>query len=690
MKTTMKVLTIMSLITLNAHSKNTGYPLEMPLIQSTADVVALFPKTPDEIKQLSENTLAKVQQQIQMLIALPLQELTYDNTLRALDRAMDTFSRTTQALEIILLLSPFEQLRTAAQEEIMKLQSASVDLFNQNKALYHIVAHHAQTRAITEKLSPEERYFEQETLKEFMRNGLDQPDDKRAITSKLQKELANLCTTFDKNINDDTTTITVSPEELDGIEQDFINNLKKTADGNIILGVDYPTYYKIIEQCHNQETRKKLYHAFSNRAYPANIEILEKIIATRDKLAQQLNMKSYAHLNIASEMAKSPDTVEEFLLDLWQKATQKEMLEVEQLKEELPSSVELSPEGKIQPWDRLYLAEMYKKRNYNIDEYAIAEYFPMEKTVEGLLKIYETFFSITFKQVSLSGLWHEDVRTLEVYRDKTLLGYILLDLHPRDFKYGHACEITVVPALLSEQNEIKPAVVVVVANFPKASAHKPSLLSRSDVGTFFHEFGHALHSILGATRLASQSGTNTKHDFVEMPSQMLEEWLLDKDILRNLSSHYQTDEKLSPDIIETLLQLKNFSSGTWVSRQIFISLLALEYFKAGAQKDTQAIMKQLHEKTRLYDQYDPNNHFQASFGHLTGYAARYYGYLWSKVFALDLFDTIKQHGLLDPKIGAHYAQSVLSKGGSKDPNELLFDFLGRNPNNEAFLRDLGL
>lgn len=690
MKNTMKVITLMSLTILNTHTKNNLYQFEMPLIQSTADVVALFPKTPDEIRQLSANTLTKVQQQIQMLIELPLQELTYDNTLRILDMAMDTFSRTTQALEIILMLSPCEQLRTAAQEEIMKLQSASVDLFSQNKALYHIVAHHAQTRAITEKLSSEERYFEQETLDEFMRNGLDQPDDKRVIISELQKELANLCTTFDKNINSDTTTVTVSPEELDGIDQDFINNCKKTAEGTIILGVDYPTYYKIMEQCHNQQTRKKMYHAFSNRAYPANSEILEKIITIRDKLAQLLQFKSYAHLNIASEMAQSPAIVEQFLLELWQKATQKESLEFENLIKELPSSVELSPEGRIQPWDKLYITEEYKKKHYNIDEYAIAEYFPMEKTIEGLLKIYETFFSITFKQVPLSGLWHQEVRTLEVYRDKTLLGYILLDLYPRNFKYGHACEITAVPALLSEQHEIKPAVVVVVTNFPKASAHKPSLLSRLEVKTFFHEFGHALHAILGATRLASQSGTHTKHDFVEMPSQMLEEWLFDKDILHNLSSHYQTGEKLSPDVIETLLRLKNFSSGTFVTRQIFLSLLALEYFKPGAQKDTQAIMQSLHEKTRLYDQYYPHDHLQNSFVHLTGYAARYYGYLWSKVFALDLFATIQQHGLLNPEIGAHYAHTVLSKGGSKDPNELLFDFLGRNPNNEAFLRDLGL
>lgn len=689
MKLKLKACIIMSLFSVNTQSQTTHYH-EIPLVQSPHDVSALFPKTPDEIRHKSQMTLKIVQSIIEQLIALPLESLTYDNTVRMFDMAIDIFARTMQSLEILLQLSAVEALRTAAQDEIILMQQTAVDLLSYNKELFQVLSRHAQTRAITEELAPEERYFEQEVLEEFIRNGLSLPDETRTVIRELQKELAKQCTLYDKNISSDTTTITVSPDELDGLEQEYIDTLKKTADGNIMLGVDYPTYYKILEQCHNQNTRKKIFHAYSNRAYPANSIVLEKIISLRDELAQLLQFDSYAHLNISSEMAKNPETVEQFLYALLEKSAQKEALEVQELLQELPASVELSPEGNIQPWDRRYITEAYKKKNYDIDEYVISEYFPMEKTIEGLLKIYETFFSLTFKQITIAGLWHDEVRALEVYRSGALLGYILLDLYPRNFKYSHACEITVVPALLSEKNEPQPAVVVVVANFPRPSDQKPSLLSRIDVSTFFHEFGHALHAILGATRLASQSGTHTKHDFVEMPSQMLEEWLFDKDILSNLSSHYITGEKLSSKTIATLLRLKNFSSGFWVTRQIFLSLISLEYYKPGAQKDTQAIMKTLHEKTRHFDQFYPHDHSQAAFVHLTSYGARYYGYLWSKVFALDLFDTIKQHGLLDPNIGAHYLETVLSKGGSKDPNDLLFDFLGRAPNNEAFLKDLGL
>lgn len=231
-----------------------------------------------------------------------------------------------------------------------------------------------------------------------------------------------------------------------------------------------------------------------------------------------------------------------------------------------------------------------------------------------------------------------------------------------------------------------------IANFTKPTAHKPSLLKRDEVKTFFHEFGHALHAILGATEIASLSGTNTKRDFVELPSQMLEEWLHDKDILKKVSKHYITGQPLPDEIIDTLLQLKNLTTGYFVVRQAYLSSIALFYFKKAdnGTKDPYSIMKQLFTTMLPYIAFSEDNHFYASFGHLTGYSAKYYGYLWSKVFALDLFATIKQYGLLNPEIGKKYVTEVIGKGGAQDPNELLYNFLGREPNAQAFLQDMGL
>ena len=426
MKNTTKIMFCMVLFSSNTQALHKNlYEIPMPTIQSIEEVVALFPKTVKQIKELTETTIKKAEQQIATLLQIPLDQLTFDNTVRVFDRTVDTFSRTIAVLEITFMLYPQANLREAAQKEVVKLRQLFVDLFSQNKDLYLVLARHEQTRAPLEDLTEQERYFMQETLKEYRRHGLDLPEDERTAIKALQKELANLTTLFEKNINDDTSYIAVNLEELKGIDQDFINTLKKTNDGLYILGVDYPTYYKIMEQCETESTRKKLYETFSNRAYPANIEVLEKIIAKRDALAKLLNFESFAHLNIASEMAKSPEIVEEFLNTVLEKAQAKEASEFERLMQALPPTVTLSDSGKLQPWDKLFVNETYKKQLYNIDEYKIAEYFPLGKTLGGLLAIYQQFFSLKFEQVPVSGLWHREVLALKVYRNNIFISGLL-------------------------------------------------------------------------------------------------------------------------------------------------------------------------------------------------------------------------------------------------------------------------
>jgi thimet oligopeptidase len=357
----------------------------------------------------------------------------------------------------------------------------------------------------------------------------------------------------------------------------------------------------------------------------------------------------------------------------------------------LPEGVTLA-DGKIKPWDYAYILAQYKKNNFDLDEQKIAEYFPMEKTIRGLLGIYEKFMNITLKEVPVKGLWHDDVKMIEVYSNEpqSFRGYLILDLYPRDNKYNHAASFTIVSSIKDEQGTPSPAVDVVVTNFPKSTATRPSLLKHQDVETFFHEFGHAIHTILGGTTLASFSGTHVKTDFVEMPSQMLEEWMWDTNMLKQVSSHYTTAEPLPDEIIEKKIALKNLNSGNFILRQMFFAQLSLHYFKEGATKDTEAIEQSLHAALRPNILYEPEAYVQAAFGHLDGYGAKYYGYMWSKVFALDLFSLIREKGLLDNSIGQRYVNEILAQGGSQDPNVLLEKFLGRAPNQEAFLKSVGL
>ncbi len=527
-------------------------------------------------------------------------------------------------------------------------------------------------------------------MADFKRSGLDLPKEKLDKVRSLIKELTALSLDFETNIAKDNCKILVSKDELEGMDKSFIDNLQKDKNGMFILGCDYPTYFSIMENCTVATTRQKLHTAFNNRAYPQNMEVLNKVISKRDELAKLLNFNSYADLDLSNQMSKNPKKVKEFLNNIIDKASKKANQEIQTFIKDIPESVKLTKDGKINPWDSKFLKIYYKRKYLNLDENKVSEYFPLENTIAQLLKIYEKFLSIKFKEIPVSGFWDKDVKLIEAYDlNGNLLGYLLLDLYPRDNKYSHAANMGIISAVKKDNGEKNISASVVMANFPKPTKSSPSLLKFKDVVTFFHEFGHAIHNLLGRTEFYGTSGTSVKKDFVEMPSQMLEYWLTDKEILKMVSKHYQTGEPLPEDMINTIAKLDKFDSGDATIRQAYYAFLSLNYFLDGANKDTQAISEQLFRKLIKHIIWIPEDHMQASFGHLMGYGAGYYGYLWSKVFARDLFEEIEKYGLLDPKIGQKYVNEVIGKGGGKDPNELLKTFLGREPNEKAYLRDMG-
>jgi thimet oligopeptidase len=395
-------------------------------------------------------------------------------------------------------------------------------------------------------------------------------------------------------------------------------------------------------------------------------------------------------------MAESPERVEHFLKELEKRSTVKAEEEFKEFTKQLPAGVSLTTEGKLKPWDTRYVMYQYKKNHASIDERAIAEYFPLEKTIDILLELYEEFLGLQFEQINIAQLphaanvWHPDVKLIKATLDGQLLGYLFLDLHPRDNKYTHACHGSCIHGLRNEQGiQTVPAVSLVIANFPKSVGEKPALLLRNDVNTFFHEFGHAVHALCGATQLNAFSGTKTKRDFVELPSQMLEEWLWQPEVLKRISGHYQSGIKLHDELIAAIIAIKNIDTGFFIRRQLSLAYLSLACFNERIDDNMKREYELLVNRLMPQQEYCPEENFIASFGHLMGYGAQYYGYLWSKVFALDLFDFIKAQGM-SGEIGARYRDLVIGKGGSKPPMHLLRDFLGRDPNSEAFFKDMGI
>lgn len=666
-----------------------------PMIQvdSVEDVVRLFPATTTDIKNWADRYKKELQEHITTFLAIPDDQRTRANTLKAFDEISDmsNFAIAGHTIAVTEMVHPDEAMRNTAHEVILDLQNFSIDQISNNVLVYKALQAYADNGAQKEQLTDAEKYFLKETLASFKRHGLGLPEKERAQAAQLNKEISALALEFERNIAQSNRFITATADELAGLDKDFIEQLKKDEQGRFIVGVDYPTYTAVLENCTVGETRRRLTLEFENRGYPENDKVLKTVIAKRDELAKLLGFKSYAHLDLDDSMVKTPERAHAFVEELIKKSQPKEQQEFERLTKELPAGIALTKEGKMQPWDRSFVVADYKKRHFNIDERDIAQYFPMEKTVSGLLDIYTKFLGIVFTKESISGLWHKDVELVAVRQkdDNKILAYLLLDLYPRENKYSHACQVGITSSTFIDG---KPniAVSLVIANFPKSTAEKPSLLRRSDVSTFFHEFGHALHAFFGRTPIASCSGTATKVDFVEMPSQMLEEWLYDYDILKGLSSHYQTGEPLSDETINKIIELKRFSSGAFVQRQMWLALLALDLYGPGAQKDPHAINQKLQQTIVRNAQPFEEGHFYANFGHLMGYGAKYYGYMWSKVFALDMFDAIKKEGLLNPVMGKKYITDVLAPGGSKDANDLLRTFLGREPNQDAFLKDLGL
>lgn len=674
----------------NALSAQEQYGL-LPHVVNKDQALELIPTSSEEIENLKFRTCAKAQSEIEALIGIKAEERTFANTVQALDAVQAYVVLATAKLVVTNYLSNDPLQKESASKMQIELQDFFIDQINQNRDIYLALKSYSEQKASQEALTDEEKFYLDKTLNDFRRSGLDLSESKREQVKQLKKETMQLNIKFMDAINSDVSAIEVGLEDLQGLEEEFIQALHRTEQGKCILGVDYPTYFNVMENCSIVATRQRLWTAFNNRGVSQNCAILKELAQKRNQLAHLLGYSSYAHLDIDDQMAQSPERVESFLKDLSIQVQKKEQDEFNKIIADLPESVSLSADGKLRPWDLAYLLSSYKKKYYSVDERAVAEYFPMEKTIEGLLSIYQKFFSLTFIEQPVFGAWDPEVKCIEIKRtsDQQNLGYLFLDLFPRKNKYPHACHTNIVPAVTDSDGTMHPAVSVIIANFPKSIPGKPSLLNRSNVRTFFHEFGHAIHAMLGSTQFATLSGTKVKKDFVELPSQMLEGWLSEPEILKMISSNYTTGLPLPDDVIQSLLELQNLSSGFFAQNQIFLATFALELHKQDFNGDMDALAKRLFEQTCQHIDFAPNNHFYASFGHLAGYGSKYYAYLWSKVFASDLFAHIKQQGLLNPTIGAEYSQKVLSKGGACDPNDLLKSFLGREPNAEAFMRSLG-
>ncbi len=647
-------------------------------ISTFNDVQVLFANNVAHVQKIIAQMKSFGPEQVCAIVRIPDDQRTFANTAQAMDEIGRRVSIGLSVLGLLKEVSPDESIRTQAHDGLLLLQPFLQENLSKNVSLFKAFKAYVDGNARTDALNAQEKYYLQETMRAYAREGLLLPEPELKKVKELSTQLSQIGLQFEKNITDVTTKLPLSAQQLVGVPEPVLAGLQKDDKGNYLVGLDYATVFPIMTHARDEKTRKAVFEAFDNRAYPQNYPLLKQLIAQRDELAHLLGFPTYAAYDLDDQMAKTPKIVEEFLNKIVAPARQKQAHEFKELTADLPATVTLTVDAQ----------EQYKQKHFKLNDAEIAQYFPVAHVIEQILAIYQEFLGLTFEPLPAGGLWHESVQAFAVRNadDHVFRGYLLLDLYPRPHKYSHACMVDLVPPQRMHDGSLRSAVIAVIANFPTPTRAHPGLLRFTEVETFFHEFGHAMHGILGATQMSGFAGTSTKKDFVEVPSQMFEQWLKDPAIVRRLSCHYQTHEPLPDRLIGVLIKIDKFDIGDFTLRQLGIAQLSLKFF-TGIPEDIQCLYQDITIRARPYIFFDSEkSHMPASFGHLIEYAAKYYSYLWSKVYALDLFAKIKRDGLLNPTVGKVLIEKVLGRGGSAQPIELVRDFLGREPNADAYIQ----
>jgi thimet oligopeptidase len=603
----------------------------------------------------------------------------------SLEKATSLFGNQLNPILFLKYVSPSQEVREAADQCENKVQQLFVEIYTRKDLFSAFKAAETQLGELQEK---EIKLFD-EYLISFKRNGLELTEENRKVFIQKKKRLVAIESEFAMRLVNETTSLELSLEELKGLPQSHIESLEKTPSGKYKLTMSYPHYYPFMQNAENALARKRCEFLFNSRGGDANRALLEEAIQLRSELSRLLGYSNHAEYVLERRMAQTPIQVKEFLSDLVSKLRPKAQKELDEMLTE--KRKELGPqESEVFAWDWRYYENIIRKTKYDIDPQVIKEYFPIDVVLKGMFEIYQTLFDIKFIEETSAEVWHSTVKKYRIERQNQTVAYFYMDLFPRPGKYGHAAAFTLINGFERKDGVYELPVSSIVSNFNPPTPENPSLLPHSEVETLFHEFGHIMHQTLTRAKYSTFSGTNVKTDFVEAPSQMLENWVWKKETLQKLSGHHSNpSQKLPDELIEKMIQAKLLNVGIQTLRQLAFGTIDLDYHTSDKVNSSQVYAQRMNEIMLIPIQ--PGTQPQSSFGHLMGgYDSGYYGYMWSKVFAQDMFTRFESEGLLNPKVGNEYADWILKSGGEQEPLILITGFLKREPSNKAFLKSIGL
>lgn len=516
-----------------------------------------------------------------------------------------------------------------------------------------------------------------EMLRDYRRSGVDQPEEIREQIKTLIEELTVLGQNFSENISTDVRFIDLdSVDELDGLPEDYIAAHKPGENGKIRITTNYPDYVPFMRFAKSNEARHALYMVYQNRAYPANKQVLKDILIKRHKMAQLLGYANYAEYTAETRMIKTAGNIQTFIDKVANIARPRAEREYDVLLKRLQK---MEPESKtVDPWNAGFVSEIVRREKYEVDAKVVRTYFQFGHVRDGILEMTSKMFGVTFRRWN-TPVWHEDVVAYEMVEDGNVIGRFYFDLFPRDNKFKHAAHFSMLDGIKGRQVPTS----ALVCNFP-GKGDESALMEHSQVETFLHEFGHMLHHLFaGEQRWTQFSGIATERDFVEAPSQMLEEWVWNAEALRMISLN-QSGETLPDELLIKMVAAKEFGRGLTVCGQMNYAALSLNYYDCDpTDLDLDKTMIDLSKKYSIYD-HVPETHTYAGFGHLYGYSAGYYTYMWSLVISKDLLSRFELEGMLNPNVAKAYRRAILAPGGSRDAADMVEDFLGRPYSFEPF------
>ncbi|TXT07346.1 hypothetical protein VHUM_03066 [Vanrija humicola] len=652
--------------------------------------------TPETVKASVDKYISNTQKLLDEVAALPKEQRTFDSVVRRLALEDAVADRETEPALFLQYVHEDEAVRNASVDGDKAIQEFGLKAIAREDIYQALL----DVEAAGDKLNAEEQRLLDRMIRDRKRNGLGLPKEKRDELLELQTKIMGLEVDFQRACNEEKGSLLFTKEELEGVPETVLEGYTKEGDKYKVT-FKTPDIVPIFQYADVPATRRKAQLGYEGKTIK-NAPVLDEVVKLRRKVAELLGFDNFADYILDIKMAKNSKNVLDFLNDLQEKLTplgeaeKQKFLKVKKAEHEKRG---LPVENELYLWDYRYYDRLTTERDLALDDNKVKEYFPVDKVVPTILDIYRQLLSVQFYPVPRDDehggkTWHKDAEAYAVWdapKDgkETFLGYMYLDLFPRENKYGHAAVWGLIPGYTKADGSRAYPTVCMVANLAKPTPTRPALMKHDDVVTFFHEMGHAFHGLCSATQFSRFHGTHVSRDFVEAPSQMLENWCWLPEQLKTMSEHYETHEHLPDDLIASIVKSKNLNQGLFNLRQLFFGLYDMTLHTSKDDLDLTKLWCDLREKTSLVSTDGEYVGGQSGFAHIVGgYAAGYYGYLYSLVFAADMFESVFSADPMNPANGLKYRAEILGPGGSRDEAESLRKFLGRDPNNKAFLKQL--